>query len=57
MTTPPSTRASDDKGPEPEALAIGEIDGRTYAFIGNERIGGVAAYDISDPGAPVFMDY
>ncbi len=33
---------SDDKGPEPEALAIGEIDGRTYAFIGMERIGGVA---------------
>jgi hypothetical protein len=48
---------SDDKGPEPEALALGEIDGRTYAFIGNERIGGIAAYDITDPVAPVFMDY
>jgi hypothetical protein len=48
---------SDDKGPEPEALAIGEIGGHTYAFIGMERIGGVAVYDISDPAAPVFLDY
>jgi hypothetical protein len=48
---------SDDKGPEPEALAIGEIDGNTYAFVGMERIGGVAVYDISDPAAPVFLDY
>jgi hypothetical protein len=48
---------SDDKGPEPEALAIGEIDGRSYAFVGNERIGGIAAWDITDPAAPVFMDY
>ncbi|MFD1713606.1 choice-of-anchor I family protein [Amnibacterium flavum] len=48
---------SDDKGPEPEGLALGEIDGRSYAFIGFERIGGVAAYDITDPAAPVFVTY
>jgi hypothetical protein len=48
---------SDDKGPEAEALAIGEIDGHTYADIGMERIGGVAVYDISEPTAPVFLDY
>jgi hypothetical protein len=48
---------SDDKGPEAEALAIGEINGHTYAFVGMERIGGVAVYDISDPVAPVFLDY
>ncbi len=32
---------SDDKGPEPEALTIGTIEGYTYAFIGLEREGGI----------------
>lgn len=48
---------SDDKGPEPEALALGEIDGRTYAFVGLERIGGVMVWDITDPHAPAFVQY
>lgn len=48
---------SDDKGPEPENLAIGEVDGRTYAFIGFERVGGIAVYDITDPAASVFVTY
>jgi DNA-binding beta-propeller fold protein YncE len=48
---------SDNKGPEPEGLALGVIDGKTYAFIGLERIGGVIAYDISVPAAPVFQQY
>ncbi len=48
---------SDDKGPEPESVALGEIDGRTYAFVGLERIGGIMIWDISDPKAPVFVHY
>lgn len=48
---------SDDKGPEPEGVALGEIDGRTYAFIGFERVGGIAAYDITDPENPGFVAY
>jgi hypothetical protein len=48
---------SDNKGPEPEALVIGKVFGRTYAFIGLERAGGVMIYDISDPFAPSFIDY
>lgn len=48
---------SDDKGAEPEALAIGEIDGRHYAFIGLERIGGIMAYDVTNPYAPEFQYY
>jgi hypothetical protein len=48
---------SDNKGPEPEGLAIGNVSGRTYAFIGLERTGGVMAYDISDPTAPTFATY
>jgi len=48
---------SDDKGPEPESLSIGEVDGRTYAFIGFERVGGIAVYDITDPAASRFVTY
>ncbi|HRI31827.1 MAG TPA: esterase-like activity of phytase family protein, partial [Candidatus Kapabacteria bacterium] len=33
---------STSKGPEPEAVAVGTINGRTLAFIGLERIGGIA---------------
>ena len=48
---------SDDKGPEPENLAIGEVDGRTYAFIGLERVGGVMTYDITDPRNATYAGY
>lgn len=48
---------SDNKGPEPEGVALGEVNGRTYAFIGLERIGGVMVYDISDPAAARFVQY
>ncbi|GAA1975225.1 choice-of-anchor I family protein [Microbacterium pumilum] len=48
---------SDDKGPEPENLSIGAIGDRTYAFIGFERVGGIAVYDITDPGAATFVTY
>ena len=48
---------SPNKGPEPEALTIGKAYGRTYAFIGLERIGGVMIYDISNPFTPVFVRY
>lgn len=48
---------SDNKGPEPEGLAVGMVGERRYAFIGLERMGGVIAYDITDPYAPLFVDY
>jgi DNA-binding beta-propeller fold protein YncE len=48
---------SDDKGPEPEGVVLGEIDGRTYAFIGLERIGGVMVYDVTRPAAAFFVTY
>ncbi|MBW4556826.1 MAG: choice-of-anchor I family protein [Trichormus sp. ATA11-4-KO1] len=48
---------SDDKGPEPEDVKIAEIDGRFYAFIGLERVGGIMTYDVTDPENPVFIDY
>lgn len=48
---------SDAKGPEPEGVALGEIGGRTYAFIGLERVGGVMVYDITDPANASFVQY
>lgn len=48
---------SPSKGPEPEGLVIGKAFGRTLAFIGFERMGGIAVYDISDPQAPRLEDY
>ena len=48
---------SDNKGPEPEALTIGEINGHTYAFIGLERMGGIMVYDVSNPTNPSFVEY
>ncbi|MCB9099412.1 MAG: choice-of-anchor I family protein [Anaerolineales bacterium] len=48
---------SDSKGPEPEGVATGVIDGRTYAFIGLERMGGIVTVDVTDPANPTFVDY
>lgn len=48
---------SASKGPEPEGVVIGRFGKKTIAFIGLERVGGVMAYDISDPAKPVFMTY
>lgn len=48
---------SDDKGPEPEGLAVGKAFGRTYAFLGLERIGGVVVYDLDIPTQPRFVTY
>ncbi|MFZ1413016.1 MAG: choice-of-anchor I family protein [Defluviicoccus sp.] len=48
---------SDNKGPEPEGVVIGRIDGKIYAFIGLERIGGVMIYDVTEAQAPVFVNY
>ncbi len=48
---------SDDKGPEPEGVTTAVINGRTYAFVTLERVGGVVCFDITDPRAPVMVDY
>jgi hypothetical protein len=48
---------SDNKGPEPEALAVGQVGTRTYAFVGLERVGGIVAFDITDPYAPSVAGY
>jgi DNA-binding beta-propeller fold protein YncE len=48
---------SDNKGPEPEGLVLGQVGSRLYSFIGLERTGGFMAYDITNPLNPVFTNY
>jgi hypothetical protein len=48
---------SDNKGPEPEGVVLGKIAGRTYAFIGLERVGGIMVYDVTDPANATFVQY
>ncbi|GAB5468711.1 MAG: hypothetical protein Kilf2KO_17410 [Rhodospirillales bacterium] len=48
---------SDAKGPEPEAITVGEIDGNLYAFIGLERDSGIMIYDITKPAEAFFVNY
>lgn len=48
---------SDDKGPEPEAVVVGEVDGTVLAFVGMERLGGIMIFDVTDPTAPSFIQW
>jgi hypothetical protein len=48
---------SDDKGPEVEALTVGQINGRTYAFVGLERQNGLLMFDITNPTSAFFSGY
>ena len=48
---------SDDKGPEPEAVTVGTINGQTFAFIGLERVGGIMVYNVTNPQNPEFVQY
>lgn len=49
---------SDDKGVEPEGVALLDIGGHTYAFVGLERTtkSAVAVFDITNPRRVAFID-
>lgn len=49
---------SRDKGVEPEGVALLDIRGRTYAFVGLERTtaAAIAVFDVSDPNDVRFLD-
>jgi len=48
---------SDDKGPEPEGVAVATIAGVPYAFVSMERVGGLMVFNISNPAVPKFVQY
>ena len=48
---------SGKKGPEPETVIAGTVNGKNYAFVALERIGGIMVYDITDPANTTFVNY
>ena len=48
---------SDNKGPEPEGVAVGRIGKRTFAFVVLERTGGFVVLDVTDPANTSFVQY
>ena len=46
----------DNKGPEPEGVAILQLLDHWFAFIGLERSNAIMAFDISDPASPFFVE-
>lgn len=48
---------SDDKGPEPEAIAFATLGNDLFVLIGLERVGGIIVYEINDPKSPKFVSY
>lgn len=48
---------SDNKGPEPEGVTVATIFGRTYAFVGLERVGGFMVYDVTDPSLATYVEF
>lgn len=48
---------SDNKGPEPEGLDLGKVRGRTYAFVGFERVSAIAAVDVTNPRSARLAGY
>jgi len=36
---------------------VGVVHGRTYAFIGLERIGGIVVFDVTAPRRPAWVQY
>jgi hypothetical protein len=47
----------DNKGPEPESVVVGQVKGKTYAFVALERSSAILMYDLSNPAAPKFIQW
>ncbi len=50
-------KRSDDKGPEPETVVVGELNGKYYAFTALERISGIIVYDVTNPQSPNYVTF
>lgn len=50
-------KRSDNKGPEPEGVAVEQVFGRQLAVITLERTGGIMVFDVTDPQRPSLITY
>lgn len=48
---------SDNKGPEPEGVDVGQVKGRKLAFLGLERNSGIAVFDVTRPARSQIVGY
>ncbi|MFM9941140.1 MAG: ExeM/NucH family extracellular endonuclease [Hyphomicrobiaceae bacterium] len=48
---------SDNKAAEPEGITVGNVGGRTYAFVALERANAVMTFDITDPVNVSFTNF
>ena len=48
---------SDDKGAEPESVALGMVGDRRIAILGLERMTALVIFDITQPRVPVFQEW
>lgn len=48
---------STKKGPEPEDVKVGQVGTQLLAFIGFERVGGIAVYNVTNPSHAQFVNY
>lgn len=48
---------SDDKGAEPEGVAVGMVGDRRIAVLGLERMSALAVFDITQPSNPIFQEW
>ena len=55
--TPWADGRSDAKGPEPEGLSIGMVDGKRLGFVGLERSHAIVVIDLTDPASPRVVDH
>jgi len=46
---------SDNKGPEPEGVAVATLGARTFAFVGLERSHMTLVFDVTNPLAPTYV--
>ncbi|MEJ7646449.1 MAG: choice-of-anchor I family protein [Chryseolinea sp.] len=46
---------SDDKGAEPESVAVGKIGSRVLAFVGLERADALVVVDVTNPYSPLYL--
>jgi hypothetical protein len=50
-------KRSDDKGAEPEGVAVGRVGNKNLLFVGMERVDGVAVYDVTNPVKPKYLQW